>query len=481
MLNRAQFYLHQALEAQKAKTGMVRVIVLKGRQQGITTYTQARFYWLTSLRRGMQAYILTHEIKATNNVFDMAERFHRLAPIAPILEASNEKEMIFAGQESGYRVATAGSKGTGRSGTAQLFHGSEVAYWPNAEDHLAGIGQVVPRAPGTEMILESTANGVGNVFHRLWTSAERGESDYIPVFIPWYWDEGYTMDPPPGFALTEEERAYKEAYNLHDGQMAWRRAKIASDFAGDDARFRAEYPANAAEAFTAVGHDAWIPPSLVMAAVTRKLEPITYAIPLVIGVDPARFGSNRTSIARRRGRKVFPIERLPHQDTMATAGRIVTIIRDERPARVFIDVGGLGAGVFDRLIELGYGDVVTQVNFGGTANQADRYFNRRSEMWGETKQWLSTGQIPDDPVLIGDLSGPKYSYDSDGRLKLEKKEDMAKRGIQSPDSGDALGLTFAMPIQHVVELQPGARAVEEMFEAMGEMLHRDHLEGLHTG
>lgn len=481
-LNRAQAYFHRMLEEQRARTGMVRAIVLKGRQQGISTYTQARYYWRTSLGVGLRAYILTHRQEATDNIFEIADRFWREAHpnLRPKLEASNAKELVFAGQDSGYKVATAGASGTGRSGTAQLFHGSEVAFWPNAADHMAGVGQIIADQPGTEIILESTANGVGNTYHALWQAAERGESNYIACFLPWFWQPEYRRPVPDGFTLDEEEQAYRDAHGLTLEQMAWRRAKIIDDFGGDVLRFRQEYPATPAEAFVAVGHDAFIPPSLVRPAVGRRLEAEVGG--LVVGVDPARFGDDHTAIARRKGRRVLPIERLQKRDLMHQAGVIALIIRNERPLRVFIDVGGLGAGIVDRLMELGYGDVVSGINFGGVASRPDRYVNKRAEIWGDMKDWLPLASLPaDDEILAGELSGPGYKYDSEGRVQLEKKEDMRKRGVKSPNSADALALTHAMPVAHISAEAPGGRAWEDMVDAMNRVEGGDGVEGCHTG
>lgn len=478
-LNRAQLYLHNRLEEQLATTGMVRAVVVKGRQQGVSTYAQARFYWRTSLARGKRAYILTHRSDATDNLFAIAERFYNNSPIRPKLGACNAKQLHFPGIDSGYQVATAGAAGTGRSGTAQLFHGSEVAYWPFADTHLAGIGQVIARIPGTEIVLESTGNGLANVFHSLWVAAESGQSDYIPVFIPWFWEDGYRIAPvPEGFELDEAERDYAAAYNLDLEQMAWRRSKIASDFRGDANRFAAEYPATPAEAFQGVGVEAWIPPALVVGARGRQIPPQETG--LVVGVDPARFGADETAIARRRGRKSYPIEGIQKKDTMAIAGRCVIVIREEKPLRMFIDVGGLGAGIYDRLVELGYGDVVTAINFGGTPNRPERYYNRRAEMWGEMKEWLPLGNLPQDDKLCGELSGPSYRYDSEGRLKLESKEDMLKRGVPSPNRADALGLTFAMPVAHLADAAPGGSAWEDMVDSMNRAAENDIL-GVNTG
>src|SRR5438105_4678513 len=199
--NKAQRFVHERLEAQRAATGRVRALILKGRQQGCSTYVAARFYHRTVHARGLRTYILSHEEQATQNLFEMVERFHANLPAAmkPSTGAANAKELWFDALDSGYKVGTAGTKGVGRSSTVQLFHGSEVAFWPFAETHAAGVLQAVPDEPGTEVILESTANGIGNFFHRKWREAETGTSEYFAIFIPWFWPDEYRI--PAGRAL----------------------------------------------------------------------------------------------------------------------------------------------------------------------------------------------------------------------------------------------------------------------------------------
>src|SRR6266403_2300072 len=139
VLNQAQTYLHGRLEAQRQRTGKVRALVLKGRQQGISTYIGGRYYWRATHTKGVRVFILTHEQDATNNLFGMVERYHSHCPelVKPVTGAANAKELSFEALESGYAVGTAGAKATGRSQTVQLFHGSEVAFWPNAKTHFA--------------------------------------------------------------------------------------------------------------------------------------------------------------------------------------------------------------------------------------------------------------------------------------------------------------------------------------------------------
>jgi hypothetical protein len=228
--NDPQIYIHEQLEQQLATTGKIRALILKGRQQGASTYTEGRFYWRTSLNFGKQAYILTHEQAATDNLFNMAKRYHDNGHpgLKPSTGASNAKEMLFDRLDSGYKVGTAGSKAVGRSGTIQYFHASEAAFWPNAHEHFAGVVQCVPdgdEAGGTEIIIESTANGVGGKFHELWMQAINGESEYIAIFVPWFWTKGYRKDATH-FKPTEEELRQQKLYGVDNEQLAWRRAKI---------------------------------------------------------------------------------------------------------------------------------------------------------------------------------------------------------------------------------------------------------------
>ncbi|MBC7605073.1 MAG: hypothetical protein H7255_20745 [Ramlibacter sp.] len=445
-LNVAQQHIHERVEEQRARTGKVRAVVLKGRQQGCSTYIEGRFYWRVSHSRGVRAFILTHEDEATNNLFELANRYHENCPplVKPSTSAANAKELHFDQLDSGYKVGTAGNKAVGRSSTVQLFHGSEVGFWPNAQQHAAGILQAIPDEPGTEVFKESTANGVGNYFHKEWQDAEAGRSEYIAIFVPWFWSPEYRKTVPEAFALDEEEAKYQQAYDLDLPQMAWRRAKIIE--LKDPMLFKQEYPATAAEAFQVSGVDPYIKPEIVLTA--RKVA--TEAVgERRLGVDPARFGDDRTSICYRQGRKIHWIRSYSKKSTMEVAGIVRLAIQEVKAQQCAIDVGGLGAGVYDRVAELVKPDEcqVVQVNSSESPIDAVKYTNKRAEMWGEIKEWLQKqpAQIPDTDELQADLTQIRYSYDSNNALKMERKEDMKKRGLRSPDMADALGLTFAAP------------------------------------
>lgn len=196
--------------------------------------------------------------------------------------------------------------------------------------------------------------------------------------------------------------------------------------------------------FSAAGDNQLISLSDVEAATQRPLTSVDYMhAPKVLGVDPARFGDDRSVIVKRQGLKCFDPLVFRGIDNMALADRVASVIVDWEPDAVFID-SGAGSGVIDRLRQLSY-DVI-EVPFGGKSS-SPLYLNKRAEMWFATAEWLqSGGAIPNSMNLKQDLATPIYWYDAQGRKQLEPKEDIKKRGLPSPDIGDALALTFAHPV-----------------------------------
>lgn len=451
VFNRAQRYLHDKLETQKKATGRVRALILKGRQSGCSTYVQARDYHIVATTRGKKAFILTHEGEATKNLFDMTKRFHDLMPegIVPKPDKTSAKELHFRALNSGYSVGTAGNTAVGRSQTIQLFHGSEVAYWPNAEEHAKGILQAVANEPGTEIILESTANGIGNYFYNVWCAAISGASDFQAIFIPWYWQPEYTLQlrEHETATLTDDEQEYYDAHQAHGltkEHLYWRRKKLlefSNDYETGNELFNVEYPLTALDAFRNPVANRFIKAHLITRA--RKMR-IDSESPLVIGIDPAIADHDRTAIIRRRGRKAFKLETHFNLNTMELVGTIRRIIDREKPSKVCIDCIGIGAGIVDRLLELGY-DVVEGVNVARSPDEKEQFRNLRAELWHTMREWLAGEmpvEIPDSDELQGDLSSLGYKFDSANRLQLESKDDLRRRGMKSCDTADALALTF---------------------------------------
>jgi hypothetical protein len=197
--------------------------------------------------------------------------------------------------------------------------------------------------------------------------------------------------------------------------------------------------------FPNASDDQFISVNIVEEAMRREKYKDNTA-PIIIGVDPARFGSDSTVIAVRQGRDVIAIKRHKGDDTMETVGRVIEAIEEYQPALVNIDEGGLGAGVVDRLKEQRY--KIKGVNFGNKAKNGMMYGNKRAEMWGDMREWLKSAAIPSDRYLKSDLISPMMKPDSKGSIFLESKKDMRSRGLASPDAADAIALTFAFPVAH---------------------------------
>lgn len=457
VLNEAQVEADRLLEAQRAEKGWIRALILKGRQQGISTYIGARYYQKASMRKGVNVYILAHEQTASDTLFGMVDRYQRNNPLAPHVGISNTKELVFDKLDSSYAVATAGTKAGGRSKAISLFHGSEVAFWANAPDHFAASVQGVPLAPGTEVILESTSAGSGGEFYERWQDAEAGRGDYIAIFLSWWLSKEYYREPEPGFVLSNEadddemsEQEYADTFKLSLGQMCWRRNKIIE--LRSSTLFQREYPATPAEAWTAPpGHEPFIAAVTVLRARKREREA---AGPLILGVDPASNGGDRFSISARRGLRVLWTKYRGKIDTLEGTAWIKSLIDDLQPARVNIDAGNIGAAIVTNLKAAGpqYAHVVRGVNFGATSEhklarpKVPGPYNRRAEMWMRMRDWLKLPegvQIPDDAAIQSDMCAPRQKPRLNNDFLLESKVEMKTRSVRSPDLADSIALTFA--------------------------------------
>lgn len=207
--------------------------------------------------------------------------------------------------------------------------------------------------------------------------------------------------------------------------------------------------------FPSAGDDQFIPVYLVDDATQRPRYKDASA-PIIIGVDPARFGADATVIAVRQGRDLNVIKRYRGDDTMEIVGRVIEAIEEFNPTLVVIDEGGLGAGIVDRLKEQRYKQV-KGVNFGNKSTKPIMYGNKRAEMWGNMREWLKTASVPTDKLLKSDLTSPKVKPDSKGTIFLEGKKEMKARGLASPDAADAIAVTFAYPVGNRIPVDKAPR------------------------
>ena len=484
IFNEAQWILHHSAEAQLTDEQWVRLVGLKGRRQGFSTYVAARGYWRATLWDRQKIYILSHEMASSNVLFGMVDLMQEKHPFPPQVGTDNAKELEFVKRGSSYQVATAGQKAGGRGGAVTFFHGSEAAWWTNAGDHFAasvqgvdevrGVWGVLWRRPAkplpfeqvapeeifgwvkapSEIWLETTSAGPTGEFFRRYSDAMKGIGRYRAVFVPWtvqseYREEGEFVP----LAEAEEEGdlseiEYQELYKLTDAQMLWRRSKVHE--LGSMGKFRQEYPIDVTEAFAAANTDAFIPPALVLRARKRVMEDPD--APLIIGVDPAGSGGDRFAVAFRRGDKILQVlhrQKLEHDEAVAW---LSVIIDEWCPNRMCIDRGSMGQNIVSALRNLNkrYADVVKGIDFGGTSRMKQATprragpWNRRAEMYGDFKEWLTEGgAIPDDDDLASDISGPKQKWRANNDWLLESKTEMKARGLRSSDLSDACALTFA--------------------------------------
>jgi len=199
----------------------------------------------------------------------------------------------------------------------------------------------------------------------------------------------------------------------------------------------------------------FIATDLVERAQERPAAPLLSTDPLVYGLDCARFGDDSSVLAKRCGQdaKSRPWKRWSKMDSMQIAGDVALEAQREHPDAIFVDAGNIGAAIIDRLRQLLPETLIIEVWFGGQGRDAElepgmtiRTKNKRAEIWTRMRHWLRLGSIPADDRLRDDLIGPLYGFDDKQAIALERKRDMKKRGLQSPDDGDALACTFAEPI-----------------------------------
>lgn len=284
------------------------------------------------------------------------------------------------------------------------------------------------------------------------------EASGIPSVI-WQVTSGFFTEPTPyryWFAFSNPRANTGEFFEcFHKNRDAWRHRNIDSRTVegvdleylqsiatrhGEDhditrVEVRGEFPSQGANQF--IGRD------IITAAQQRPVNEDESA-PLILGVDPARFGDDSSVLRWRQGRngRVVPPIAMKGVDNMALANTVAHWIDKTNPDAVCIDAGN-GTGVIDRLRELRFR--VHEVWFGGKA-ESPEWADKRTEMWAKMRDWLGGASIDDDRRLADDLAGPSFGFQPNGKIKLESKEKCKSRGLASPDHADALACTFSVNV-----------------------------------
>ena len=480
--NEAQHAIHSACEHMISEKGWVRILIVKGRQQGCSTYVAARYYHKAVSVPATRVYILSHEASSTKVLFGKVTMFNENCPasIKPESDVENRSEHAYK-NHSRYTVGTAGSSNTGRGDTALLHHYSEPGFYEKPDEIKTGLAQTLPDLPGTEAIWESTCNGYNfwktdvesairnqGIYTIQTYRNEKGvrkcklvykrngdEGDYRVVFIPWHVTHEYRKPVPDSFECTEEELKLKKLYDLDDAQVKWRRDKII--FFKSESRFKQEYPFTVAEAFQHSG-TSFFKPMFIKEAMACKIKAKHGAT--ILGIDGSGGGENadRSVIVKRRGREMIYRRVYYNLSQLQLAAQIAEILNDpsEDIDKAFID-RGYGDACLEALRDRGFGpDIIESISFAQTPED-DLYLNKRAEMFFRVRDWLEDESepvsIPNEPDIEIDLMMlPDKKETQTGRIKFPTKDEIKtdNNGL-SPDILDALALTFAYGVRSTKE------------------------------
>jgi hypothetical protein len=259
-INEGQRMMQEAIDNDLKTRGYVRIICLKGRQIGMSTFIGGYMYFSVSQRKAAKAMVVAHMADSTRALFDMTKRMYENTPeiLKPSTKYSSRRELFFDKLDSAYVVATAGGESIGRGETLTHIHASELAFWPksNAAETWNGLIQSVPNTKGTCVFIESTANGVSGLFHDIWKGAVEGTNGFTPVFVPWFIAPEYRLPCVDPLDYTPEEERLREKFGLDDEQLMFRRHRIAQT---SFELFQQEFPAEPDEAFLTTGRPVFNP------------------------------------------------------------------------------------------------------------------------------------------------------------------------------------------------------------------------------
>lgn len=260
-LNKHQLILWNKIKERLFDNAPIRIVILKCRQLGFSTMMQAFLFWRAIVQPGSGGLVVAHKEDASSELFGKIELMYRQLPkqlfeeMNKIKDSSKKgKKLAWAGDlNTRLYVDTAGNLTIGRSQTYQGCHLSELAFYDYPEEIIYGMLQALPKDVFSIAVVESTANGAGTYFHKLWNRSQTEESSWDGLFFSWKDEPTYKMKPPSNFKLTIEERRLKAKWNLSNDQIYWRRIIIEDECDGDVDKFRQEYPIEPPEAFIVSG------------------------------------------------------------------------------------------------------------------------------------------------------------------------------------------------------------------------------------
>jgi hypothetical protein len=435
-----QQYIH-AFEREMTERGRARIIVLKARQLGLSTITEACMFALAWFYERYRGLVVSHEADSAEHLLSMTQLFWDTFWAAPLFTTKYEarNQLAWTQTASQIRVATAKNTGAGRSKTIDFLHASEVAFWLKATTLMTGLSKSIHETNGTAIVLESTANGRGNYFHEMWEAASTGENDYVPLFFPWHFHPEYTaaflgISAVLG-KLTEEERVLSRL-GVDDDHLAWRRYAIRNICNHDLLQFMQEYPTDPEEAFIATGTNVfpadglrnhYEPDNGRRGKLLRQSETSSRFVPdpagpltifaepardrdwgqYIIGADPSRVNYGDYAVAQVFNRRTMEQVAIFRARTSpgAFATELVKLGLYYNEALICPEVQGAGEMTIGKLLGLNYPNIIRQT-------KATRVPGQMPHEYG----WHTNVQTKHEAIgwTIEHLSTP-VQRDSDGR------------------------------------------------------------------
>ena len=439
-----------------------KIIILKARQFGMSTFIESLFFRKILFNQGKRAFVIAHQQQSTNAIFNITSMFYQKLPdylkqIYP-QEKANAKEIKIKYNESSIRIGTAGGDEIGRGLTNNYLHCSEVAFWDNPELIIASLNETVADTQDNIIIYESTANGF-NFFKNEFEKGliEDKENNVKSIFYGWNKFSEYRKPIDKKIyknkndfydSMTEEEKNLQRIYKLSLEQINWRRNKIKLDYESREQLFKQEYPIIWQEAFINSIDNPLIEYDKIYEARNNDFRE-SNIYPIIVGIDPARQGNDRTVITIRQGRKILSIITLKDKTSTEIEGYIINNLinsYDKQIDMIFIDAG-YGLDIADHILERGY-KKIKAIFFNGKPNNPDKYVNIRSEMFDNVRKWFYQEggvDIKDNDEISNEYSIiPDLKINSNGKLYMISKDDIKELNQnRSTDYFDSLALTFA--------------------------------------
>ncbi len=257
VMNKAQQRIEDAIQEQETAGLPVRILIVKARQLGASTYVTGRFLWKAATQTNQSIMEVAHDVESAQGLLSKVRFYYENLPsvIQPLTKYRTKQELFFEDLNSSFKVATANNESLGRSRTLTMVHLSEVGFYgKEGEKALLSVTQAVPDKPGTAIIGESTSNGMDSIWYDLVDGSLRGENAYKVVFLGWFLDPDYCLPDKSPMELSHEEADLKKEHKLSYGQLRWRRHAIDNLCQGSIDKFRQEYPSNCKESFMYSGH-----------------------------------------------------------------------------------------------------------------------------------------------------------------------------------------------------------------------------------